>query len=173
MAELHKVEKAANIENTICLLNGELQETVQDFVNFLRANGFQMSYNPEEYAEGTWRGAIGGIVGNSLGYMAVSSLDYMAVGANPKSLMVWPNVENFDENDLDSEMKEFIWTAYNCRKEKCHEGWEKCGSNKKTILGKAIENACCNPLMFVNPNGKTLENMKKLFLLLQQKEDKR
>ena len=162
MSELNKMEKAANIDNTIKLLDGELQETVQSFVDFFRANDIQMGYNPDEYAEGVWRGAF------VKGYMAVSSLDYMAVGTEPKSMMVWLWVDDLDENALDNEVKETVWAAASCKKDKCNEGWEDC-SISKTILGKTIENACCNPLMFVNPDGKTLESMKKLILLLQQK----
>ncbi|MCL2285956.1 MAG: hypothetical protein FWC32_06270 [Firmicutes bacterium] len=164
MSELNKMEKAANIDNTIKLLDGELQETVQNFVDFFRANDIEMGYNPDEYAEGVWRGAF------VSGYMAVNSLDYMAADTEPKSMMVWLWVDDLDENTLDNEVKESVWTAASCKKDKCNDDWEKCCVSK-TILGKTIENACCNQLMFVNPDGKTLENMKKLILALKQRED--
>ena len=162
MKEELDMAKAANIDNTIKLLEGELQKTVQSFVDFCRANDIHLDYNPDEYAEGVWRGAF------TKGYMAVNSLDHDAAHTGPKSMMVWLWVDDLDENALDNEVKEAVWTAASCKKDKCNEGWATCCTSK-TIFGKTIEHACCNQLMFVNPDGKTLESMKKLILLLSKR----
>ena len=142
MSEKDNMEKVAKIENTIKLLDGELRERMQDFVDFLFANDFQLSYNPNEYAEGTWRGVIRGAAGD-LGYMAVNSLDYMAAHTNPKSMMFWLNYDNLNENDLDNEMKEVVRQAY------------EIDSHHPIII---------------NPDAATLEGMKKLLLMINDKE---
>ena len=65
-------------------------------------------------------------------------------------------------------MKETVWAHTSvCGQEKCHEGWKDCGGGKKTIFGREYDNLCHGPLKFTNPDVKTLENIKKLLLLLK------
>ena len=143
--------------------SGDAKKNVLDFVDFLHANNFQMEYNPNEYYETYWSGAIGGVVGDSIGYMAVNG--------NPGTWNVWFNVFGFDENDpLDDEMKETVWSKLSpCGK--CNDGWETCRGGEKMILGKTFDNLCHSPLCIIDPDTKTLENMQKLLLVLKQKKD--
>ena len=143
--------------------NGDSKKNVRDFVGFLHENNFQIEYNPNEYYESYWSGAIGGVVGDSIGYMAVNG--------NPGPWNVWFNAYDFDENDaLDDEMKEAIWANLShCVK--CNDGWVTCRGGEKTILGKTFDNLCHSPFCVINPDAKTMQIMKKLLLVLKQKKD--
>ena len=57
------------IENVINeILSGDSQKTALDFAAFLRANEISLDYNPDESeSKPIWNGAVGGIVGNSIG----------------------------------------------------------------------------------------------------------
>ena len=115
-------------------LEGNTKENLLEFVAFLRANDFQMEYNPNEYHENFWSGAIGGVVGDSIGYMAING--------NPGPWVVWFNAYDFYESDpLDDEMKQTIWAKVSyCGK--CNDNWENCYIGEKTILGKTFEKLC-------------------------------
>jgi len=144
------------------------QKTALDFVAFLRENDIQLDYNESESGYGGWNGAIGGVVGNSIGYATFNG-DQGGVGP----WTFWLNISDFDGSDLvDDDFKNAIWKfASPCGK--CNDNWEKCmGSGKKMILGKEFENQCYSPLMFINPNAETLEIMKKFLLYLKPEIDK-
>ena len=51
-------------EETITrVLTGDTLQNALDFVALLRANNLQIEYNPGEYKENKYTGAIGGVVG--------------------------------------------------------------------------------------------------------------
>jgi len=154
------------IENVINeKLTGEAQKNALDFVGFLKANEISLDYNPgESGATAIWNGAVGGIVGNSIGYITINGDENC-----PGPWTFWLNSCDFDGSDsADDEFKNAIW-AFASPCGKCHDGWEKCmGSGKRTILGKEFENQCHSPLMFCNPDAGALENMKKFLLYLKQ-----
>ena len=148
-------------------LKGDAQNNAMDFVTFLRANKISLDYNTSESGYGGWNGAVGGIVGNSIGYATFNGDEQ---GLGPWTF--WFNSCDFEGSDsADDEFKNAIW-AFASPCGKCHENWKKCmGSGKRTILGKEFENQCHSPLMFTNPDAKTLENMKKFLLYLKPEID--
>jgi len=152
------------IENVINKkLAGDARKNALDFVSFLYANDIALDYNADESDNwGVWCGAVGGIVGNSIGYLSITGHENA-----PGPWTFWFNVSDFDGSDsADDEFKNAMW-AFASPCGRCGEGWETCMSAKKTILGKEFENQCHSPLMFCNPDAKILENMKKFLLYLK------
>jgi hypothetical protein len=158
------------IENVIKeILTGESQKNALDFATFLNENEILLSYNPDESdTKVIWNGAVGGIVGNSIGYVTINGDKNC-----PGPWTFWFNSCDFDGSDLaDDEFKNAIW-AFASPCGRCHDGWEKCmGTGKRTILGKEFENQCHSPLMFCDPDAKTLEYMKKFLLYLKPEIDR-
>jgi hypothetical protein len=140
------------------VLSGDSLENALNFVAFLQANELVT----ETHGDGDgWSGAIGGIVGNSLGFMMVNGAADM-----PGPWTVWFNSCDFGGDSVDDDLKETAW-AYASKCGKCHTGWETCGGGARTIFGKEFEYLCHSPLMFTNPDAKTLVNLKKLMLMLK------
>ena len=155
-------------EKIMEILNGDAQKNALDFAAFLRANEISLNYNPDESdSKPIWNGAVGGIVGNSIGYVTINGDEHC-----PGPWTFWYNSCDFDGSEsADDEFKNAIW-AFASPCGRCNENWEKCrGSGKRTILGKEFENQCHSPLMFCNPDAKTLENMKKFLLYLKPEID--
>lgn len=140
------------------VLSGDSLKNALDFADFFRAN--ELSCEANEDGTG-W--AVGGIVGNSIGYMLVNGVEQM-----PGPWTIWFNSCDFGGSEpADDELKEATWShASNCGH--CHDGWKDCGGGRRTIFGKEFEWLCHSPLMFTNPNAKTLESVKKLMLILKQ-----
>jgi len=168
MLEQNNGNTAPIVEDRInSKIKGDSLKNALDFVAFLRENDIRLDYNASESGYGGWNGAVGGVVGNSIGYVTFNG---DAGGVGPWTF--WFNSCDFDGSDsADDEFKNAIWAfASPCRK--CSENWEKCmGSGKRTILGKVFENQCHSPLMFINPDAKTLGNMKKFLLYLKPEID--
>jgi hypothetical protein len=151
-------------------LSGEAQRNALDFIAFLRENAISLSYNAGETESNNaagWNGAVGGIVGNSIGYLYVSGEENC-----PGPWTFWFNSCDFEGSDsADDEFKNAIW-AFASPCGRCSDNWEKCrGSGKRTILGKEFENQCHSPLMFTDPDAGTLENMKKFLIYLKPEID--
>ena len=145
-------------------LSGETLKNALDFVDFLRENEFKIEYNPNEYAENKWTGAIGGVVGWSMGYM------YINPGTDfPDPWNIWLNETDIhDDGSADNdELRELIWANANyCAR--CNPNWENCGGGEKTILGKKFENLCHSPMYFYMPDAQKLEKLKKFMLKIKQ-----
>ena len=165
MSIFKKRKQAPAIEEAITTkLKGDAQTNALDFVAFLRANGISLDYNAgESKKRSIWNGAVGGVVGNSIGYITING-DKKC----PGPWTFWFNSCDFDGSDAaDEAFKNAIW-AFASPCQRCNDNWEKCmGSGKRTILGKAFENQCHSPLMFCNPDAKTLEHMKQFLLYLK------
>ena len=162
------MENQKSPENTMTLvLNGDMQKNALDFVNFLHENEFQISYNPNEYADGKWTGAIGGTVGDSIGYMYVNSgTDF------PDPWNIWINEYDFNDDGSSeaSELKNFLWeNVNNCTR--CNPNWEKCGGGEKIVLGKKFESLCHSPMFFYTPDSQKLDMIKKLMLKVREKRN--
>lgn len=159
------IEIEGKIKKILC---GDTQKNALNFVAFLRKNDILLDYNASESEKRSiWNGAVGGIVGNSIGYITINGDKNC-----PGPWTFWFNSCDFDSSDLaDDEFKNAIWAfASSCRR--CNKNWEKCmGSGKRTILGKEFENQCHSPLMFCNPDAKTLENMEKFLIYLKPEID--
>ena len=163
-------KRKKEIEDTIRQkLTGESQANALDFVAFLRANDIFLDYNPKESRKKKiWNGAVGGVVGNSIGYITINGDKNYPRGP----WVFWFNSCDFEGSEAaDEEFKNAIW-AFASPCGRCHDGWETCmGSGKRTILGKEFENQCHSPLMFCNPDAKAVENMKKFLLYLKPEID--
>jgi len=153
MAEQKTIEEQINI-----VLSGETQNNILDFVAFLRENELSLDSNGD--GEG-W--AVGGIVGNSIGFMLVNGVAEM-----PGPWTIWFNSCDFGDKPADDELKETAWNhASPCGH--CHAGWKDCGCGDRTIYGREFKELCHSPLMFTAPDAKTLENLERLILILKQK----
>lgn len=141
------------------VLSGDSLKNALDFIKFLRANELQLGANDD--GEG-W--AVGGIVGDSIGYMLVNGAAQM-----PGPWTIWFNSCDFDGGSpADEDLKEVAWShASNCGH--CHEEWKNCGGGERRIFGRKFEHLCHSPLMFTDPDNKILDNVKKLILILKQK----
>ena len=151
-------------------LTGDSQKNALNFVSFLKANGISLDYNASETENNNsagWNGAVGGVVGNSIGYLLINGERNC-----PGPWTFWFNSCDFDGSETaDSEFKEAIW-AFASPCGRCSDNWEKCmGSGKRTILGRVFENQCHSPLMFTDPDAKTLENMERFLLYLKPEID--
>ena len=137
-------------------LIGDTQKNALDFVAFLEANTLALESNGD--GEG-W--AVGGTVENSMGYLLVNGASDM-----PGPWTLWLNSCDFADDSVDEEVKETAWAhAGPCGH--CHAGWKDCGGGDRVIFGKAFEQLCHSPLMFTDPDAKTLENVKKLIMMLR------
>ena len=147
-------------------LSDETLKNGLDFVAFLRANEFQIDFNPNEYEYDKWTGAIGGVVGNSIAYMLV----YPKI-KSPCPWNIWLNEYDFDSDGSadDENLKGFIYDNLNhCRK--CNPNWEKCRGGDKTILGRKFEDLCHSPMFFYTPDSCKLNNLKALLLKIKLKK---
>lgn len=145
------------IEDTInAKLTDDTQKNALDFITFLHENDLSLDSNGD--GEG-W--AVGGIVGNSIGFMFINGVAQM-----PGPWTIWFNSCDFDSSQADDKLKEDTWNhASKCGK--CHSGWETCGGGDKTIFGREFERLCHSPLMFTNPDSNTLDSVKRLILMLK------
>jgi len=153
MPELNNTPPA--VEDAITQkLTGEAQKNALDLVAFLRANEMALDSNNDD-GEG-W--AVGGVVGDSAGFMLVNGSPQF-----PGPWTLWFNSCEFD-GPVDDELMETVWAhASPCGK--CHAGWADCGGGDRTIFGRDFDRLCHSPLMFTDPDGKTLESVKKLLLM--------
>ena len=153
------VEKS--IENAINeKLSGESQKNALNLAAFLQANNMTLDANEDGVG---W--AVGGTIGNSVGYMLVNGIANDPSTPGPWTL--WFNSCNFnDDGSVSEELKETArMHASPCGK--CHAGWETCGGGNRNIFGKEFEKLCHSPLMFNEPTAEVLEDIKKLLLLVK------
>jgi len=156
MSEPKAVEEKINE-----VLSGDALKNALDFVAFLRANGI----TPEGH--GDFGGAV--MYANvSVGYLVVNG-----AAEFPGPWTMWFNSCEFGDNGpVDDALKETAWAhASVCGH--FSSGGKHCGCGdqpgfRRTIFGKVFENRCHSPLMFWNPDAKTLEHVKTLLLMLAQ-----
>ena len=145
------------IENIIGeKLSGDSQKNALDFISFLRAHEISLDSNGDGMG---W--AVGGTVGDSTGFMLVNGEANM-----PGPWTVWFNSCDFKNGETaDGDMKKTAWEhASKCGR--CHAGWETCGNGDRIIFGREFKSLCHSPLMFTDPDKITLENLKKLVLIV-------
>ena len=155
MSEQDNTKKLFKIEDVVCdKLTGDAQKNLLDFAAFLHAN--EISLNPNDDGTG-W--AVGkGTVG---GYLILGGEEF------PGPWTLWFNSCDFKDNGTaNDELKETAWTHTSpCGK--CNANWEKCGGGDRIVFGRKFERRCHSPMMFTNPDAKTLEHAKKLLLMLK------
>jgi len=146
-----------SIENEIenSELNKNLQENMLDFVVFLKENEF--SIEPEDDGNG-WR-----ILYKN---ECVGHMNFTEVG-------IWIDTCDFGGGDAaDDALKEFTWDHVRACEHFSSEG-KRCGCGRqpgfiKTIFGKKYTNLCFALLEFMDPDAKTLENIKRLMSLFKK-----
>lgn len=137
-------------------LTDDAQKNALAFVAFLRANNVSFDSGEEGNGEG-W--AVGGTVGDSIGYMMVNGEEKM-----PGPWTFWFNACDFGEEPAEDALKESVW-AHVSPCGQCHPGWADCGGGERTIWGRRFDCLCHSPLMFTNPDAKTVATVEKLILL--------
>jgi len=152
MAEKKTIEEQINN-----VLGGDSLKIALNFIDFLCVNKLPIDYDGK--GDGC---AVGGTVGNSIGYMIVNGAE-----KSPGPWTIWLNSCDFNETSMTTdELKQAAWIhASNCGK--CNKNWEKCGGGARVIFGREFERLCHSPLMFTNPDSETLENIKKLIFMLK------
>ena len=156
MAEQNLIEDKIN-----SVLKGDALKNALDFTAFLRANNI----TPESYEGGDGWSVMR--AGESIGFILVNGADEM-----PGPWTVWFNSCEFGDGDgVSDDVKETAWEhASICGH--FSSGGKDCGCGdqpgfQRTIFGRVFENRCHSPLMFTDPDAKTLANVKKLMLMIK------
>ena len=143
------------------VLSGDTLNNALDFAAFLRAN----ELSPELHDSGDGWSIL--YRNDSIGFILVNG-----VAEIPGPWTVWFNSCDFGDNgSVDDDLKETAWAhASICGH--FSSGGKVCGCGdqpgfRRTIFGKVFENRCHSPLMFTNPDAKTLEHVKRLMLMLK------
>jgi len=143
------------------VLSGDTLNNALDFAAFLRAN----ELSPELHDSGDGWSIL--YRNDSIGFILVNG-----VAEIPGPWTVWFNSCDFGDNgSVDDDLKETAWAhASICGH--FSSGGKVCGCGDqpgfhRTIFGKVFENRCHSPLMFTNPDAKTLEHVKRLMLMLK------
>jgi hypothetical protein len=157
MEKIMSEQKKLTIEDDIKYsdLSENLQEHTLNFVVFLSNNDF--SIEAENDGNG-WK-----IIYKN---ECVGHMNFTNVG-------IWIDTCDFGSSgSADDVLKETIWTHVRICEHFC-SGGKQCGCGNqpgfdRTIFGKKHKNLCFSNLEFMNPDVKTLENIKKLMLLFKQ-----
>jgi len=143
------------------ILSGESQKNALDFVSFMKTNNITPKIHEESGGWSIMR------ADEDIGFMIADNSGNM-----PGPWTVWFNSCDFKEDGpVDDDVKETAWEhASICGN--FLSGGKDCGCGDqpgfhRVIFGKEFENRCHSPLMFVDPDANTLENMKKLMLMLK------
>ena len=134
-----------------------------DFCRFLNDNGFLIE--PEGHTED-----------NKSGWQ-IMHMNQCIGHINFSNAGIWIDTCDFGSGDsADDALKETAWTHVRVC-EHFSSGGKKCGCHDqpgldKVILGKNFKNLCFANLEFINPDAKTLENIRKLLLLFRQNRQK-
>jgi len=146
MAE--KKKKPTLEEKIKTLLIGETQKNALDFVAFLKENEIPPKLH------------VITVVGDGGDFPHI------------RPWVIFFTVCDFDiDGSANDDLAEFAWKhAHIC--DHFITGGQRCGcgrqpGSKKIIFGKEFENICHCPMQFINPDTETLENMKKLLLILK------
>jgi len=152
------------IENVIHeKLTGETQKNALDLIAFMQENGFSF----KDFASGNDIRWTPMYKGNGIGCIAVAEESMLNDSNN---IAIWLGLEcNFENDDTeDDELKEFAWShIVNCPQELCKPPHCKGSKNRYKILGKEYESTCHAPLAFFELSDKSLENIKKLILMIK------
>ena len=157
MAEQNAVEDRINE-----VLSGDSRKNALDFAAFLRANGLPPVFH-EESGHG-WSIMRGD---ESVGFIIADGSAQM-----PGPWTIWFNSCDFEDGGADDDdLKQTAWEhASICGN--FSSGGKDCGCGDqpgfhRTIFGREFENRCHSPLMFTDPDARTLENVEKLMLMLK------
>ena len=134
------------------VLKGDTQKNAMELVAYLRAKEFAISTLDEKDAD-TWSG------------FDVADLCYVNVNGSdqfPGPWTVWIAANNLGQHSeglADECVKEFAWSHVS----PCGSCGGKCSpGTHTTVFGRDFENVCSHNLIFINPDAKTVEGMKKI-----------
>ena len=159
MSEQKKLSVEGEIKNS--KLNENMQKHTLEFIAFLTNNEF--SIEPEEDGNG-WQIIY---MSECVGHM---NFIYEVIGHDSA---IWIDTCDFGNSDsADDILKETTWSHVRVC-EHLSSGGKKCGCSKQpgfngTIFGKEHKNLCFAHFEFLNPDAKTLENIKELMHLFRQ-----
>ena len=144
-----KKKKTTLEEKIKTFLSGETQKNALDFAAFLKANEIPPKLH------------VITIVGDGGDFPHI------------RPWTIFFNVCDFDteEGSANDDLAEFAWRHAHICDHFITDG-KRCGcgrqpGSKKIIFGKEFENICHCPMQFIDPDAKTLQNMKKLLLMLK------
>ena len=136
-----------------CFLINKTQKNALDFAAFLRENKIPSKFY------------VIAVVGDGENFPHI------------RPWVVFFNVCDFNtDGSANDDLKEFAWKHAHICDHFITDG-KRCGCGKQPgfqniIFGKEFENLCKCPMQFIDPDAETLENMKKLLLILKQKYTK-
>ena len=134
-------------------LRGSAQKHALDFAAFLRANDLLSD-------------------GDGSGYgWSIGDFGFMKVPEREKELWIWFGDCIFDLScPADNELRETVWAhVVICPQVTCPYK-RHCGCEQDVggiIFGREFDSTCYMPLGFFNPDARTLEDVKKLVLLIK------
>jgi len=146
---------ATSIENAIKeKLTGEKQKNTLDFITSMQDNGFSfIGWLNEDGSVGGWDPTYNG---KGFGCVLVTDKFMFFIGLD------WDCKHS---ETTDEELKKFAWTHVTiCPQQPCKPPYCENNKNQWTIFGKEYESTCHSPLQFIDPDAKTLDNIKKLLL---------
>ena len=159
---MSEIKMNVEIEDRInSVLEGESRKNALDFAAFLRKSGLTPECHESGHGWSIMRS------GDSVGFVIADGTAQI-----PGPWTIWFNSCDFDESGpIDNELKETAWAhASICGN--FVSGGKDCGCGDqpgftRVIFGKTFENRCHSPLMFTDPDAKTLNNVKKLLLMIK------
>jgi len=146
-------------------LTGDAQKNALDLVDFLKAN--KVGFCPYDQSGEGW--VVDGVADDSTGFLMVNGVDEI-----PGPWTLWFSTCDFgDAGTINDDLKETVWANISpCGK--CHDGWEECvnsgGGGDNKVFGKSFGLLCHSPLMFTNPDEKTLKGIKELLLICKDNQ---
>lgn len=156
---------AIQIENAIKeRLVGETQKHTLDFVAFMRKNEFSC-----EWFDAGCDGWTPSYKGEGFGTIMVAP----EWSQEKDGFILWLGLECvFDDiEQADDDLKEFAWAhVVICPQNNyCKPPYCENSKNHWKVFGREYESTCHAPLAFFNPDANTLENLKKLFVMIKLK----
>ncbi|MCL2362514.1 MAG: hypothetical protein FWC73_11980 [Defluviitaleaceae bacterium] len=141
------------IENAInSKLKGHAKKNALELSAHIRAKGFTI-LEQDEKEEGPWNG----FTVSDLGYVIVSGTDDF-----PGPWTMWIGADNlgkYSQAPITEDIKEFAWKHVS----PCGSCGGDCSPGvRTTVFGKDFENTCQANMIFVNPDAKAVEYMKKI-----------
>ena len=140
------------------ILDKDKQKNVLEFVEFLKDN----KLTPKWASYDSWK-----VTYKSKGvcFIKMNQQDeFWTIAPSQLTSSEW--FANCDKYITDAELKEFVLdniSGPRCTIRDCK------GRQNITILGKKFDEVCnCWPIVFKNPTGETLENSKKLILVIKK-----
>lgn len=147
------------IENVIGeVLTGYARENALGLALFLRGNGLQF-----ERGTGYWEDKFYFMVKHENEYVCYVLFNGGEDKSEPEGWTIWLDggcLNGLEDYAPDEEMKEIAWAHVDICKN-CG-GCGNPGGTKRKIFGKDFDSICITPMRFENPDGKSVECVKRI-----------